>query len=126
MILHTVKIALSLLMFFYASPQNASLLVLFLLTSKVFSEAICRHGNLLLSDVIDEDAVLNSRDTSVSTLMFGANALFTKPGQALGDDDVVIGVCLLLLLPSFWLHLLVTFLLLLLMTMQQLLWMTTL
>lgn len=50
---------------------------------KSFSECICRHGNLVVSDIVDEDKVKNQRDASASTLIFGANALFTKPGQSI-------------------------------------------
>lgn len=42
-----------------------------------------RHGNLVLADIVDEDYVVNTRAQSMSSAIFGANALFTKPGQSL-------------------------------------------
>ena len=44
---------------------------------------MCRHTNLVLSDVIDEDTVRNSRLDSESTLIHGVAAFFSKPGQSL-------------------------------------------
>jgi hypothetical protein len=32
---------------------------------------------------VDEDRVVHSRNSSISSLIFGVNALFTKPGQSL-------------------------------------------
>lgn len=36
----------------------------------------------MLADVVDEDFVNHSRTSSMSTLIFGMNAFFTKPGQS--------------------------------------------
>lgn len=52
----------------------------FLLFNKVFNEAICRHGNLVLTDLVDEDCVIENRKQPISAAIFGINALFTKPG----------------------------------------------
>ena len=49
---------------------------------KVSNETVCRHGSLVLSDIVDEDVVKNSRPVSSSTFIFGANALFTKSAQS--------------------------------------------
>jgi hypothetical protein len=49
----------------------------------VFTEGCCKLLNLVVSDLIDEDSVLHSRETSISALIFGTTNLFTKPGQSL-------------------------------------------
>mmetsp|Transcript_10978 Transcript_10978/g.27734 ORF Transcript_10978/g.27734 Transcript_10978/m.27734 type:complete len:521 (-) Transcript_10978:37-1599(-) len=59
------------------------LVVLFIVLNKVFNEAICRHGNLVVADLVDEDMALNSRRVSASSVVYGVNAFFTKPGQSI-------------------------------------------
>lgn len=39
--------------------------------------------NLVVADLVDEDHMINKRNTSASAMMFGACALFTKPGQTI-------------------------------------------
>ncbi|KAH3743847.1 transmembrane protein 180-like [Pelomyxa schiedti] len=56
---------------------------LYLLLNKVFNEALCRHGNIVVANLVDEDAVRYNRKTSVSAMMFGVVAFVTKPGQSL-------------------------------------------
>lgn len=59
-------------------------IAVFFLANKVFNEAMCRHGNLVVADLIDEDLAEHpALNVSRSSLYFGAIALFTKPGQAL-------------------------------------------
>jgi Na+/melibiose symporter-like transporter len=55
----------------------------YLVANKVFNETICRHGNLVVADLVDEDFSINKRFASMSSAVYGANALFTKPGQSL-------------------------------------------
>eukprot|EP01114_Cavostelium_apophysatum_P001315 TRINITY_DN11119_c0_g1_i1.p1 TRINITY_DN11119_c0_g1~~TRINITY_DN11119_c0_g1_i1.p1 ORF type:complete len:474 (-),score=86.24 TRINITY_DN11119_c0_g1_i1:66-1487(-) len=78
-----IKIVLSLLAYLFTENAGWAVFALFLLANKVFSETICRHGNLVLADLVDEDFVLNNRAQSMSSMIFGANALFSKPGQSL-------------------------------------------
>ena len=47
------------------SYGGGAIVAAYLALNKIFGEAICRLGNLLLSDVIDEDVVRNARRTSV-------------------------------------------------------------
>ena len=61
---------------------SAALMAAFLFVNKVMGEAICRHGNLVVADLVDEDMALHGEVASRSSLILGANALFTKPGQA--------------------------------------------
>jgi hypothetical protein len=58
-------------------------LLVYMVLAKSFNEVICRHGNLVLADIVDEDTYLHDRATSISSLIFGVNAFFTKPGQSL-------------------------------------------
>jgi Na+/melibiose symporter-like transporter len=55
----------------------------FLLMNKMLGEAVCRHTNLILSDVIDEDSVLHGRHASESTLIHGLSFFVSKPGQSI-------------------------------------------
>ena len=59
------------------------LCVLFLL-NKVSTEVICRHCNLVVADLVESDAEQRPANfLSRSSLFYGANAFFAKPGQAL-------------------------------------------
>ena len=52
-------------------------------SNRVFTEGTCKLLNLVISDLVDEDFVLNHRKTAVSALIFGMTALLSKPGQTL-------------------------------------------
>ncbi len=81
-----LKIAIASVALLMLSPEESRPLhiAVFFLANKVFTEAICRHGNLLVAELIDEEAARRpERVASRSSLYFGAVALFTKPGQAL-------------------------------------------
>jgi Na+/melibiose symporter-like transporter len=67
----------------FSSSTSLLLLLLYILCAKVFNEVICRHGNLVLADIVDEDNYTYNRSISMSSLVFGVNAFFTKPGQSL-------------------------------------------
>jgi len=72
-----------------APPAAPNLLALslgaafFLVMNKMLGEAVCRHSNLILSDVIDEDAVCNGRRGTESTLIHGLSFFVSKPGQSI-------------------------------------------
>lgn len=56
--------------------------MLFLFCSnRVFTEGTCKLLNLVVTDLVDEDLVLNRRKQAASALLFGMVALVTKPGQ---------------------------------------------
>jgi len=38
---------------------------------------------LIVADIVDEDRFIHERPSKLSSLIFGANAFFTKPGQSL-------------------------------------------
>lgn len=54
-----------------------------LYSNRVFTEGTCKLLNLVVTDLVDEDFVLNRRKQAASALMFGMVALVTKPGQTL-------------------------------------------
>tara|TARA_R110002050_G_scaffold26382_2_gene69602 strand:+ start:174 stop:1475 length:1302 start_codon:yes stop_codon:yes gene_type:complete len=58
-------------------------IAIYLLVARVSNEIICRHGNLVLADIVDEDNHLHNRIESKSSMIYGVNAFFTKPGQSL-------------------------------------------
>ena len=61
-------------------------------SNRVFTEGTCKLLNLVVTDLVDEDFVLNHRKQAVSALIFGTLALFSKPGQTFAP---IIGTALL-------------------------------
>ncbi|XP_008563262.1 PREDICTED: transmembrane protein 180-like, partial [Galeopterus variegatus] len=50
-------------------------------SNRVFTEGTCKLLTLVITDLVDEDLVLNHRKQAASALLFGMVALVTKPGQ---------------------------------------------
>ncbi|XP_069467773.1 transmembrane protein 180 isoform X2 [Ambystoma mexicanum] len=75
-----LKLALSVVMLF-AGPDHIYLLCFFIASNRVFTEGTCKLLNLVITDLVDEDFVLNRRKQAASALLFGMVALVTKPGQ---------------------------------------------
>ncbi|XP_047558747.1 transmembrane protein 180 isoform X4 [Lutra lutra] len=50
-------------------------------SNRVFTEGTCKLLTLVVTDLVDEDLVLNRRKQAASALLFGMVALVTKPGQ---------------------------------------------
>lgn len=50
-------------------------------SNRVFTEGTCKLLKLVISDLVDEDFVVNRRQQAASALLFGMVALMTKPGQ---------------------------------------------
>ncbi|XP_023615581.1 transmembrane protein 180 isoform X5 [Myotis lucifugus] len=80
--LFLLKLGLSLLMLL-AGPDRPGLLCLFIASNRVFTEGTCKLLTLVVTDLVDEDLVLNRRKQAASALLFGMVALVTKPGQTL-------------------------------------------
>ncbi|XP_066880893.1 transmembrane protein 180 isoform X2 [Kogia breviceps] len=78
--LFLLKLGLSLLML-CAGPDRPGLLCLFIASNRVFTEGTCKLLTLVVTDLVDEDLVLNHRKQAASALLFGMVALVTKPGQ---------------------------------------------
>lgn len=66
-----------------AGADHVYLLCIFIASNRVFTEGTCRLLKLVISDLVDEDFVVNRRQQAASALLFGMVALLTKPGQTL-------------------------------------------
>ncbi|KAM9327307.1 transmembrane protein 180 [Gastrophryne carolinensis] len=78
--LFIIKLLLSVFMLM-AGPDQIHLLCIFIASNRVFTEGTCKLLNLVITDLVDEDFVMNGRKQAASALMFGMVALVTKPGQ---------------------------------------------
>ncbi|KAM4623488.1 transmembrane protein 180 [Polymixia lowei] len=78
--LFVLKLGLSVAMLL-AGADHIYLLCIFIASNRVFTEGTCKLLNLVISDLVDEDFVLNRRQQAASALLFGMVALVTKPGQ---------------------------------------------
>ncbi|KAG5262743.1 hypothetical protein AALO_G00278380 [Alosa alosa] len=78
--LFLLKLGLSVAMLL-AGADHIYLLCIFIASNRVFTEGTCKLLNLVISDLVDEDYVLNRRQQAASALLFGMVALVTKPGQ---------------------------------------------
>ncbi|KAJ8365285.1 hypothetical protein SKAU_G00141160 [Synaphobranchus kaupii] len=78
--LFLLKLALSGAMLL-AGADQIYLLCVFIASNRVFTEGTCKLLNLVITDLVDEDFVLNRRQQAASALLFGMVALVTKPGQ---------------------------------------------
>ncbi|XP_029106131.1 transmembrane protein 180 [Scleropages formosus] len=78
--LFVLKLTLSALMLLGGADQ-VYLLCVFIASNRVFTEGTCKLLNLVVTDLVDEDLVLNRRQQAASALLFGMVALVTKPGQ---------------------------------------------
>ncbi|KAM6266219.1 transmembrane protein 180 isoform 2-T2 [Porphyrio hochstetteri] len=92
-----LKLALSVVMLL-AGPDQVYLLCIFIASNRVFTEGTCKLLNLVVTDLVDEDLVLNRRKQAASALLFGMVALVTKPGQTFAP---LIGTWLLCLYTGY-------------------------
>lgn len=88
-----IKVIFALLMFFFVGPNGSYVIIgIFIATNRMFTEGTCKLLGLIISDLVDEDAVVQNRKQPVSALVFGTAALLAKPGQTLAP---LIGLSLL-------------------------------
>nr|XP_057934201.1 transmembrane protein 180 [Doryrhamphus excisus] len=78
--LFMLKLGLSVAMLL-AGADHVFLLCIFIASNRVFTEGTCKLLKLVISDLVDEDFVVNRRKQAASALLFGMVALVTKPGQ---------------------------------------------
>lgn len=95
--LFMLKLGLSVAMLL-AGADHIYLLCIFVASNRVFTEGTCKLLNLVISDLVDEDFVLNQRQQAASALLFGMVALVTKPGQTFAP---LIGTWLLCVYTGF-------------------------
>jgi len=67
----------------YLHGMNSVSVTLFFLIDSVIGNATFSLFNLALSDIIDEDKIKHSRKLPLSSMVFGINALITKPAQSI-------------------------------------------
>ncbi|XP_067279906.1 transmembrane protein 180-like [Pseudorasbora parva] len=67
----------------FLGPGSYYFLALFLTSSMVLVQASFSLFNLPLADIIDSDLQRYKRSSPLSSMVFGTNALFTKPAQSL-------------------------------------------
>ncbi|BHF58745.1 hypothetical protein SprV_0100170000 [Sparganum proliferum] len=78
--LFMVKVALGITLYLFGRG-NLFILSLFLACNRIFTEGVCKLLSQIISDLVDEDFVLNDRAQPLSALMFGATSLLGRPGQ---------------------------------------------
>ncbi|KAG8006979.1 hypothetical protein GBF38_023074 [Nibea albiflora] len=70
-------------------PQHYYILAFFLTINMVIVQACFSLFGLPLADIIDTDLQKYKRSTPLSSMVFGTNALFTKPAQSLAPMLVI-------------------------------------
>ncbi|KAK7940357.1 hypothetical protein WMY93_003683 [Mugilogobius chulae] len=70
-------------------PQQYNILVLFLTVNMIIIQAAFSLFGLPLADIIDSDLHNYERSCPLSSMVFGTNALFTKPAQSLAPMMVL-------------------------------------
>ncbi|XP_053709908.1 transmembrane protein 180 [Synchiropus splendidus] len=95
--LFMLKLGLSVAMLL-AGVDHVFLLCIFIASNRVFTEGTCKLLKLVISDLVDEDYVVNRRQQATSALLFGMVALLTKPGQTFAP---LIGTWLLCVYTGF-------------------------
>ncbi|XP_067032600.1 transmembrane protein 180-like isoform X2 [Acropora muricata] len=83
-----VKVSLPALVFL-AGLNNIWILYIFLIVDNCLPDATFSLFNLSVSDIIDDDMEKYHRNAPISSMIFGTNALFTKPAQSLAPMMVV-------------------------------------
>ncbi|XP_075292305.1 transmembrane protein 180 isoform X2 [Opisthocomus hoazin] len=68
---------------FVVGPEHYYLLAFYLTTNMVIAQASFSLFNLPLADIVDADLIKHKRRSPLSSIVFGTNALFTKPAQSL-------------------------------------------
>lgn len=78
--LFMVKVVLGITLYL-SGRGNWFILSIFLACNRIFTEGVCKLLSQIISDLVDEDFVLNDRVQPLSALMFGATSLLGRPGQ---------------------------------------------
>ncbi|KAG9477015.1 hypothetical protein GDO78_002417 [Eleutherodactylus coqui] len=81
--------AISAVLMLLTGPQHFYILAAFLITNMVLVHATFSVFNLPLADIVDADFANYKRKSPLSSMVFGTNALFTKPAQSLAPMFVV-------------------------------------
>lgn len=74
------KLLLGVVMFIIGKT-NAWFLAIFIVSNRIFTEGICKLLNLVITDLVDEDYVINNRSQPIAAIIFGTINFLSKPGQ---------------------------------------------
>ncbi|XP_054850859.1 transmembrane protein 180-like isoform X2 [Eublepharis macularius] len=81
--------AIAAVFMFLLGPEHYYLLAIYLTVNMVIVQASFSLFNLPLADIVDADLKKHKRKSPLSSMVFGTNALFTKPAQSLAPMFVV-------------------------------------
>eukprot|EP00042_Codosiga_hollandica_P054766 m.749147 g.749147 ORF g.749147 m.749147 type:complete len:372 (+) comp58974_c0_seq40:783-1898(+) len=79
-----LKSVVSLLVFTFCNSEVTLLVALFMIFNRAIPQGTFSLFSLPLADIVDADVAINNRPHSMSSTIFGLNALFTKPAQSIG------------------------------------------
>ena len=85
---HVITV-LSPLVVYFLGMHYPYLIIIYMTIDSALSSATFSLFNMLVSDIIDSDTVKYNRKKAISSIIFGLNALFTKPAQSLSPMLVV-------------------------------------
>ena len=88
MMSHIVTV-LSPFIVYFLGMQYPYLIIVYMTIDSGLSSATFSLFNMLVSDIIDFDTAKHNRKKAISSIIFGLNALFTKPAQSLSPMLVV-------------------------------------
>ena len=78
-----LKLAMASSLYLSNSTLGWESAALFMFVCRILTEAICKLTPLIVSDIVDEDLKLHNRSKSMSAVIFGLDALVTKPAVSL-------------------------------------------
>lgn len=85
-------------------------------SNRIFTEGICKLFDLIITDLIDEDQIINERISPLPTLIFGTLTFLSKPGETLASIissqlfnyfiliPIICSLCQIILWNKFTLH----------------------
>ncbi|XP_077990737.1 transmembrane protein 180-like [Glandiceps talaboti] len=83
-----VKMTTSFIIYIMGSSHTL-LLAVFFLIDMTFPSVASRYFNILMADCVDDDMKKYNRESPLSSMFFGMNALFIKPAQSLAPIFIV-------------------------------------
>ncbi|XP_028412326.1 transmembrane protein 180-like isoform X1 [Dendronephthya gigantea] len=83
-----IKLVMAVLLYL-SGPNQILILAAFFVLDKSIPSATFSQFNIPLSDIIDDDLAKHKRSSPISSLVFGTNALFTKPAQSFAPMLIV-------------------------------------
>ena len=72
------------LVYMFANSESTIWIAFFMIFNRAVPQGTFSLFSLPLADIVDNDMTANGRPNSMSSTIFGLNALFTKPAQSIG------------------------------------------